>query len=59
MLKMILKKLVKKYGLKDLLILVGDIATKVTPSKADDVIWRKIKKEIKKYQLGRKAAEKV
>tara|TARA_Y100000034_G_scaffold130540_1_gene189248 strand:+ start:62 stop:217 length:156 start_codon:yes stop_codon:yes gene_type:complete len=49
MLKMIVKKLVKKHGLKNLLILVGDIATKITPSKADDVIWRKIKKEIKKF----------
>ena len=49
MLKMIVKKLVKKHGLKNLLILIGDIATKITPSKADDVIWRKIKKEIKKF----------
>ena len=49
MFKMIIKKLVKKHGIKGILILVGDIATKVTPSKADDVIWNKIKKEMKKF----------
>ena len=49
MFKMIVKKLVKKHGLKNLLILVGDIATKITPSKADDAVWKKIKKEIKKF----------
>ena len=49
MFKVFIKKLVKKHGVKGLLILVGDIATKITPSKADDAVWKKIKKEIKKF----------
>ena len=48
MLKMLLKKLVKKHGVKGLIILVGDIATKITPSKKDDKVWAKIKAEIAK-----------
>ena len=49
MFKAFIRKLVKKHGINGLLILVGDIATKVTPSKADDVVWKKIKKELKKF----------
>ena len=49
MFKVFVKKLVKKHGVRGLLILVGDIATKITPSKADDVVWRKIKKELDKF----------
>tara|TARA_Y100000310_G_C20105349_1_gene544671 strand:- start:39 stop:194 length:156 start_codon:yes stop_codon:yes gene_type:complete len=48
MFKAIIKKLVKKHGVKSLLILVGDIATKITPSKSDDAIWAKIKVLINK-----------
>ena len=47
---MIIKKLVKKHGVKSLIILVGDIATKVTPSNKDDKLWAKIKALIN--QLG-------
>ena len=44
MLKMLLKKAVKKHGLKGLLIKVGDIAVKTTKSKEDDKAWAKVKK---------------
>ena len=44
MLKMLLKKAVKKHGLKGLLIKVGDIAVKITKSKDDDKAWAKVKK---------------
>lgn len=44
MLKMVLKKAVKKHGLKGLLIKVGDIAVKITKSKDDDKAWAKVKK---------------
>ena len=46
MLKMVLKKAVKKHGLKGLLIKVGDIAVKITKSKDDDKAWAKVKKVI-------------
>ena len=48
MFKALIKKLVKKHGIKGIIILVGDIATKVTPNKVDDKLWAKIKKEIEK-----------
>ena len=44
MLKILLKKAVKKHGLKGLLIKVGDIAVKITKSKDDDKAWAKVKK---------------
>ena len=44
MLKIIIAKLVKKHGLKAILIKVGDVAVKVTKTKKDDVLWAKIKK---------------
>ena len=47
MLKILLKKAVKKHGLKGLLIKVGDIAVKITKSKDDDKAWAKVKKVIK------------
>ena len=46
MLKILLKKYVKKHGLKKILIKVGDIAVKVTKTKDDDKAWEKIKKVI-------------
>lgn len=46
MFKMILKKAVKKHGLKGILIKVGDIAVRVTKSKKDDVAWTRIKETI-------------
>ena len=47
MLKMIIKKLVKKHGIKGLLIIVGDNAVKFTKSKEDDKAWAKVKKVLK------------
>ena len=44
MLKILLKKYIKKHGLKKILIKVGDIAVKVTKSKKDDEAWAKVKK---------------
>tara|TARA_R100000152_G_C6691882_1_gene123296 strand:+ start:348 stop:497 length:150 start_codon:yes stop_codon:yes gene_type:complete len=47
MLKILLGKLIKKHGLIGILIMVGDIAVKVTKTKKDDKAWAKIKKAIK------------
>ena len=46
MLKLLLKKYIKKHGLKKILIKVGDIAVKITKSKNDDRAWAKVKKVI-------------
>ena len=44
MLKMIIGKLVKKHGLKNLLMKIGDLAVGITKSKKDDEAWAKVKK---------------
>ena len=44
MLKIVIGKLVKKHGLKNLLIKIGDLAVSITKSKKDDVAWAKAKK---------------
>lgn len=44
MLKIILGKLVKKYGVKGALLKAGDFFVKVTKSKEDDKLWAKVKK---------------
>ncbi len=46
MLKMIIAKAVAKHGLIPLLVMVGDIAVKITKTKKDDKAWAKIKKVI-------------
>tara|TARA_R100000501_G_C2589824_1_gene90233 strand:- start:98 stop:253 length:156 start_codon:yes stop_codon:yes gene_type:complete len=51
MIKIFIKKLVKKHGVKGLIILIGDIATKITPNKEDDALWKKIKKELNKFSV--------
>jgi len=43
MFKILLRKYVKKHGLKKILIKVGDIAVKATKTKDDDKLWKKIK----------------
>ena len=43
MLKLLISKLVKKHGLKNLLIKIGDLAVKITKSKKDDEVWAKVK----------------
>jgi len=44
MLKLVLGKLVKKYGTKGALLKAGDFFVKVTKSKEDDKLWAKVKK---------------
>jgi hypothetical protein len=44
MIKLFVVRLVKKYGLKVLLLKIGDMAVKVTKSKKDDELWKKVKK---------------
>ena len=44
MLKVLLKKYIKKHGLKAILIKVGDVAVKATKTKDDDKLWAKVKK---------------
>ena len=46
MLKILIKKLIKKHGMKGLLLIVGDYAVKATKSKEDDKIWAKVKKVV-------------
>lgn len=46
MLKLLIRKAIKKHGLKNLLIIIGNIAVKATKSKEDDKLWAKIKKLI-------------
>tara|TARA_R100001594_G_scaffold93789_1_gene128002 strand:+ start:387 stop:536 length:150 start_codon:yes stop_codon:yes gene_type:complete len=46
MFKIIIGKLVKKHGLKGLIVKVGDFAVGVTKSKKDDEAWAKIKELI-------------
>ena len=47
MLKFAIRKLVKKHGLKNLLIKIGDLAVSITKSKEDDKAWAKVKKVLK------------
>jgi len=44
MLKLLIGRLVKKHGLKKLILLIGDYAVKATKSKKDDKVWNKVKK---------------
>ena len=44
MLKIVIGKLVKKHGLKNLLIKIGDLAVGITKTKKDDEAWAKAKK---------------
>ena len=44
MLKVVIGKLVKKHGLKNLLMKIGDLAVGITKSKKDDEAWAKVKK---------------
>jgi len=43
MLKRMIQRLVKKHGMKGLLILVGDYAVGATKSKKDEVSWEEVK----------------
>ena len=43
MFKKFIQRLVKKHGMKGLLMLVGDHAVKATKSTKDDEIWEEVK----------------
>ena len=43
MLKKMIRRMVRKLGMKGLLILVGDYAVGATKSKKDDEIWEEVK----------------
>ena len=47
MLNLIIGRLIKKHGILGVLIVIGDLAVKITKSKKDDKAWAKIKKVIK------------
>ena len=47
MLSLILGRLIKKHGVLGVLVVVGDLAVKITKTKKDDEAWAKIRKVIK------------
>ena len=47
MLSLILGRLIKKHGVLGVLVVIGDLAVKITKSKKDDKAWAKIRKVIK------------
>jgi hypothetical protein len=47
MLNLILGRLIKKHGVLGVLVVIGDLAVKITKTKKDDKAWAKIKKVIK------------
>ena len=47
MLNLILGRLIKKHGVLGVLVVIGDLAVKITKSKKDDEVWAKIRKVIK------------
>ena len=47
MLNLILGRLIKKHGVLGVLVVIGDLAVKITKSKKDDKAWAKVKKVIK------------
>jgi hypothetical protein len=47
MIKLILGRLIKKHGLLGVLVVVGDLAVKLTKTKKDDKAWAKVRKVIK------------
>ena len=50
MLQILLGKWIAKKGGVAVLLMVGNLKTKVTKSKKDDELWAKIKPIIKKYK---------
>jgi|APSaa5957512535_1039671.scaffolds.fasta_scaffold142107_3 hypothetical protein len=46
-----IKKYIKKHDIKKFLIKAGDMAVKASPSKADDILWKQIKKFIKDAKI--------
>ena len=48
MLKVLIGRLIRKYGMKKLLIMIGDVAVKYSKTKEDDKIWAEVKKILNK-----------
>ena len=46
MINIVIGRLIKKYGMLKVLMIVGDLAVKATKTKKDDKAWAKIKKVI-------------
>ena len=44
MLKKLVKSLVRKHGMKGLLVKIGDWAVKSSPNKQDDEVWNNVVK---------------
>mgnify|MGYP001315550666 CR=1 FL=1 len=49
MLKRIVQRLVRKHGVKGLLLKIGDYAVKQTKSKEDDQLWAEVKQVLDKF----------
>ena len=49
MLKVLIGRLIRKYGMKKLLIMIGDVAVKYRKTKEDDKIWAQVKKILNKF----------
>ena len=49
MLKVLIDRLIRKYGMKKLLIMIGDVAVKYSKTKEDDKIWAQVKKILNKF----------
>ena len=47
MINLILGRLIKKHGVLGVLVVIGDLAVKITKTKKDDKAWAKIRKVIK------------
>jgi len=47
MIRLVIGRLIKKHGLLGVLMVIGDLAVKITKSKKDDKAWAKVKKVIK------------
>ena len=49
MVKKIIARLIRKHGMKKVLLMIGDTAVKATKSKEDDKIWAQVKKVLDKF----------
>jgi len=49
MIKLLIKRFIKKHGMKNLFMMIGNYAVKFTKSKKDDKVWTEVKKVLKKF----------
>ncbi len=49
MVKKIIARLIRKHGMKKVLLMIGDAAVKATKSKEDDKIWAQVKRVLDKF----------